>query len=289
MKAMICYITWNRLEYTKKSLASILKNTDRSKYDLLLWDNGSDIDSVNWITKFCYDNDFKFMFFSKNLGLTTAMNNQMLIASKMNNYDVFSHIANDIVVPENWLEGVFEALQSKKVGAVGLNLEFTNFEKTIVDGIELEKIHSDGNLCGAHFNIPRWIYELIGPFQHVVLGYGQQDANCSLEIRCIPKEFLPEQQVDVYYLPLEKYKGEDLGGTGKKYDNYQKQIEHRLRVSGSDVSGGRMYRSWVKLNYDYYLKKKITAEQMLQVLKKKTFISFDKSLLKEYNFGSKYL
>jgi glycosyltransferase involved in cell wall biosynthesis len=290
MKSMICFITWNRLEYTKRSLESIIQNTNRDDFDLLLWDNGSDKETVDWVRDFCLKHNFLYMFFEKNLGLTTAMNNQMLIADQIQKYDVFCHIANDIIVPKNWLMGVFEAIKTEKVGAVGINLEFTEFEKVFVDGVELEKIKKEGNLCGAHFCIPRWVWEILGKsFRSVALGYGQQDKNESDRIRYIPEKFLPNGKLDVYYLPLEKFRGEDLGGTGKTYDEYQKQIEHKLRSTGSDHTGGRQYRSWIDLNYGYYLLKKITAEQMLEVLKDTKFEKFDKKFLKETNIEERFL
>jgi hypothetical protein len=283
MKSAICYLSWNRIDYMKKSLNSIIKNTNRDSYDLILWDNGSDDETLNYLRYTCKSNNFYYVFFDKNFGLTIAMNNQMRIMDKMNKYDVFCHIANDIVVPPNWLNGVFNAISSKKVGAVGINLEFTKFEKVIVDGITLEKIQRKGNLCGAHFCVPKWIYDLLGGFRHVELGYGQQDCNESLRIRCIPKEYLLDANVDVFYLPLDDFRGEDLGGTGKVYDNYQKNIENRLRSSGSDNVGGRNYRSWIDLNYGHYLRKKITAKQMYDVLLDIKFVPIDKTHIKETN------
>jgi hypothetical protein len=127
------------------------------------------------------------------------------------------------------------------------------------------------------------VYDLIGGFRHVDAGYGQQDANHSLSIRCIPKEYLPHGEVDVHYLPLEKYRGEDLGGTGKIYDNYQKNIENRLRCTGGDATGGRQYRSWISLNYGCYQRNKITAKQMLDVLLDTKFVPIDRLFIKETN------
>jgi hypothetical protein len=290
MKAAICFLSWNRIEYNKKSIESILKNTNRKDYDLIWWDNQStDNGMIDWIRNVCKENNFYYMFFDKNYGLTIAMNNQMKIMNNMGQYDVFCHIANDIVVPHGWLDAVFQAIDTKRVGAVGINLEFTEFEKVNVDGVELEKIKREGNLCGAHFCVAQWVWKLLNEgFRHVDLGYGQQDANESLRIRCIPKEFLPKQSLDVYYLPLSKYKGEDLGGTGKIYDDYQKTIEHRLRATGSDHIGGRSYRSWIDLNYGYYCRGKITAQQMMNVLRDNYFVLFEISHLKETNIEQKF-
>jgi len=282
-KACICYISWGRIEYTKKSIASILENTNREDFDLIWWDNGSDKEMTEWIKQICIENNFYYIFFKKNEGLTKAMNNQMKIMSKIFNYDVFCHIANDIICPPNWLNGVFEAIKSKKVGVVGLNLEFTDFEKVMVDGVELEKIRPDGNICGAHYCIPRWIYELLGGFRDVHGGYGQQDANHSLQVKSLPMD------VWLYYLPLDKYRGEDLGGTGKTYDDYQKQIEQRLRWSGSDPTGGRNYRELLKSYRRKYDNKQITSEQLIDLLREKECMGIDMSQLAETNLPMEFL
>ena len=51
MRAAILYLTYNRKLYSEKSIQSILDHTDRSKFDLLLWDNGSNDpkDMKDWL------------------------------------------------------------------------------------------------------------------------------------------------------------------------------------------------------------------------------------------------
>lgn len=285
-RACICYLTWNRFEYTKSSLKSIIENTERNSYDMIIWDNYStELGMVDWLKQICLDNDFKYMFFKRNEGLTRAMNNQMKIMNKMQEYDVFCHISNDIIVPKNWLNGVFEAISSKKVGVVGLNLEEnTMLEKVNVDGIELEKIKPEGNVGGMHFCIPKWIYNILGGFKHVNYGYGQQDANYSLQVKLLPFD------VWDYYLPLNKYKGEDLSITNPIYDEYQKRRNIRLKKSGSDMQAGRRYRDDLRKARAEYDANKITAEELTTRLKDSSpFLNVDKSQLLETNVSQEYI
>lgn len=278
-KAAICYLTWNRFTYTKLSLESILDKTNRSDYELILWDNGStEPGMLDWLRDCCKENNFKYLFFKNNQGLTRAMNNQMKIMNKSGNYDVFCHIANDIVVCDNWLNGIFEAISIKKVGAVGLNLERQPFEKVIIDGVELEKIRQEGNIGGMHYCIPKWMYDLLGGFKHVQFNYGQQDANHSLQIKLLPMD------VWIYYLPLDKYKGKHLPDEDNEYQEYQNKINHRLKLSGSDKNAGRNYREILKSYRHQYDKKLITAEQLIEKLKDNDkFLLVDKSQLLETN------
>jgi hypothetical protein len=278
MKAAICYLTWNRFEYCKKSLQSIVENTDRNSYELILWDNGStDAGMIEWLKNMCEQNKWSYLFFKKNEGLTKAMNIQMEIMNKQN-FDVFCHISNDIIVPKKWLDAVFKAIQIPKVGLVGLNLEEDyKFEKEQFDSFELEKIRENGNIGGAHFCIPKKTYDILSGFQHVDFGYGQQDANYSLEVKILPHNF------GLYYLPINEYHGEDLSKTEKKYGEYQQKIETRLRQSGSDNLGGRKYRDKLRDLRKQFENKKITEEYFISHLKNKTIKKLDMSQLLETN------
>jgi glycosyltransferase involved in cell wall biosynthesis len=266
MKAAILYLTYNRLEYTKKSLQSIIDNTPRDLYDLLLWDNGSQDEGVlEYLRETCVNNKFEYVFAKENLGLTTAMNWQMKI--KSNGYDVFCHIANDVVVPENWLDGVFKAIQSDKVGLVGLNLENGEFEKENVGEIELERLRPECNVGGMHFCIPKKVFDLIGYFQPVKCGYGQQDADYSLSVKLLPNDWW------VYYLPLELYKGTHLGPLNFQlegrdlYPKYHEWMFYRLKASGNDESGGRNYRRFLEQQAIRMNNKEITIEEFIGIIR----------------------
>ena len=57
MKSAICFLTYNRFQYTKRSLLSILENTNRKDYEMIIWDNGStDEGMIDWIRKICKEN-----------------------------------------------------------------------------------------------------------------------------------------------------------------------------------------------------------------------------------------
>jgi hypothetical protein len=280
MKAAICYLSWNRFEYTKLSIQSIIDNTEKNDFDLIWWDNGStELGMREWIKKICLERDWKYLFFKRNEGLTRAMNNQMKIMNKIFDYDVFCHISNDIIVPPSWLSAIFRAISCEKVGLIGLNLEEDyDFEIENVEGINLERIRNDGNVGGAHFCIPKKkIYDAIGGFQHVDFGYGQQDANYSLEVKILPENYW------IYYLPIRDFHGEDLSKTKKLYEVYQQKIEKRLRASGSDCSGGRMYREKLKNLQKQFIKKQISKNDFLQKICQKKNLEVDKSQLIETN------
>jgi hypothetical protein len=286
MRAALCFLSWNRFQYTQKTIEFLLKNTNRDDYELIWWDNFSTEEEMrDWIRKTCIENKFSYLFFKKNEGLTRAMNNQMRIMDHMGKFDVFCHISNDVIVPEGWLDGVFEAIKSSKVGAVGLNLEEKITETVLIDGVDLEPICNNGCIGGMHYCIPKWLYDFLDckVFKHVPYGYGQQDMNLSVLIKLLPMD------VWDYYLPLKKYKGEEMGKIGSFftdtiYKDYSQMMSSRLKNSGGDRNAGTNYR--VKLfsyraQYDAGL---ITAEQLIEKLKDHDeFLLCDKSQLLESN------
>jgi glycosyltransferase involved in cell wall biosynthesis len=276
MKAIICVLTWNRFDYTKKTFEALIQNTNRDEYELLLFDNGStEPGMLEWMKNICLENKFDYVFCKINVGLTPAMNIQMKLTRHFN-YDVFCHIANDVVVPKNWLTGILKAVQHKKVGLVGLNLELEEdrFELESFGDFNLEKLLPECNVGGMAFCIPTRVYDILGGFQNVNHGYGQQDANYSLQVKLLPNDWW------IYYLPKKEYMGEHLGllnfekidYTNKDkvlYTDYHKVMTRRLKNSGNDVSGGRNYRNMLQNLRRQYDQGKITKEQLIESFKAK--------------------
>lgn len=262
-KAVILFLTYGRFQYTKESLTSIIDNTDRNLYDLLVWDNGTRSDEMlNWLEQTCKKNCFHFVFYKINVGLTTAMNNQMRIMNKLRNYDIFCHVANDIVVPKNWLSQILKASNNKYVGLVGLNLENRNFVTRKIEGMELEVLENECNVGGMHFCIPKKTYDLLGGFQHVKYGYGQQDANYSLKVKLLPNDWW------IYYLPKEKYKGVHLQKQKPNFfKKYHFDMSQILKLSANDQTGGKKFREYLTETKKMYDKKQLSFKQLINKYK----------------------
>jgi GT2 family glycosyltransferase len=98
---------WNQLEYTKKCIESIQKNTNN--YNLILIDNGSTDGTAEYFKTL----DATVITNKENLGFVKAVN-QGFKASK-NDVVILN---NDTEVPEGWLDKMKEVLTGD-VGAVG--------------------------------------------------------------------------------------------------------------------------------------------------------------------------
>jgi len=297
IRGAILYLTHNRFDYTKESLMSIIKNTPRDKYDLLVWDNCTTEEGMlDWLREVCKDNNFDYVFCKKNAGLTTAMNQQMRIMRKRNIYDVFCHIANDVVVPPGWLDATFNVIKTNEVGCVGLNLEpESNFEKVNINGTHLEKLRTECNVGGMHFCIPMQVYDLLGGFQHVSYGYGQQDANYSLKVKLMPNQWW------IYYLDKDVYKGRHLGVNNalelneknaeeELYKDYHNKMRQMLKYSGGDITGGRNFRAHLMNIRRQYDNKQITYEQFLEVYRvpESKFVNVEKEDILETTISKEF-
>ena len=98
-------ITFNRLEYTKLALGSVLSDP-REEFSLTIWDNGSTDGTVEYLKNEVDDPRIADIVFSKkNLGQTTAVN-QVWGRSKA---DLLGKLDNDCLVTPRWSRKLAEA------------------------------------------------------------------------------------------------------------------------------------------------------------------------------------
>lgn len=96
----IIYPTFNRLEFTKESLKSLIANTawDRVR-QILLYDDGSEDGTREYLKSIEYPVYASFVF--ENFGGPVAAMNRYLQGSPT---EIFAKIDNDAMVPPRWLE-----------------------------------------------------------------------------------------------------------------------------------------------------------------------------------------
>lgn len=113
MKTSIVILTHNKLDYTKLCIESIRKYTPKWSYEIIVVDNNSTDDTVNWLKQ---QKDIKTIFNNENLGFPKGCNQGIEIATG----DNILLLNNDTIVTHNWLENLVECLYSSSdIGAVG--------------------------------------------------------------------------------------------------------------------------------------------------------------------------
>lgn len=94
----IMFTTWNRLEYTKKALKSVLENTIHP-FALWIWDNNSTDGTIEYL-KNIKDSRIRITFSSENLGLIPPMNEFL---KWYPDAKYIAKVDNDMIVPKGWL------------------------------------------------------------------------------------------------------------------------------------------------------------------------------------------
>ncbi len=115
-KASIVLVSYGTLPFTKLCLESVLENTERPSYELIVVDNGSRDGSIGYLrllTSRC--SHVRVIENARNRGFAAAVN-QGLAAARGN---VFVILNSDTVVPDGWLEGLVAHAEDASIGLVG--------------------------------------------------------------------------------------------------------------------------------------------------------------------------
>lgn len=109
----VIILNWNGEELLKRFLPTAIQFTTGSEVDLIVADNGSTDNSVNWIER-NYP-ELKLLKFEKNFGFAEGYN----IAIKETRYPFTILLNSDVEVTEGWWQPILRFLESHKdVGAV---------------------------------------------------------------------------------------------------------------------------------------------------------------------------
>lgn len=109
----IILITNNNLDYTKLCIESIRAFTKNVAYDLIVIDNNSADDTVEWLKS---QNDLIVIQNSSKIGFAKACNQGINVS----NGEEIVFLTSDIILTHNWLYNLKRALYSEpKIGAVG--------------------------------------------------------------------------------------------------------------------------------------------------------------------------
>lgn len=100
----IVMLSWNAPQFTKMALESIRAYT-RGDYEIVIVDNGSGDETVNWLRTLHDQPDVRVIYNPVNLGY--AGGNNQAIAAARGEYVVL--LNNDVIVTEGWLEKLLRA------------------------------------------------------------------------------------------------------------------------------------------------------------------------------------
>ncbi len=121
----IVILTYNKLEYTKLCIESIRKFTKSGCYEIIVIDNASTDETVNWLAE---QDDITAIFNDTNKGFPAGCNQGIEIASG----ESVLLLNNDIIVAPYWLSNLNDALWSEdSIGAVGSSTNSISYLQAI--------------------------------------------------------------------------------------------------------------------------------------------------------------
>jgi GT2 family glycosyltransferase len=224
MKVAILLLTLNRQDLTQRVINQNFYNSGYNA-DCFLIDNGSD-------TQETFNYPFAGYDLSKEKrGISAGVNAGLRLTT---NYDAVCLLANDILLPENWLaKFVLFAQRIEKTGIIGIHC--VEALPPIVDGVH--KVHTP---YGDNF-ITRELIDTIGGYNTEYDPYGMQDADYG--------ERATISGFTNYYLPdmRSEHIGHDVGN-GTEY--------RRMK----DESLARAQSIWNKNQDIYHNQKNIRCE-----------------------------
>jgi len=109
----VLYTTFNRLEYTKKTLPPLIESMEEYG-ELYIIDNGSSDETVEYLKTFEDEKVIKRIIYNeRNRGIAGAMNQFFDIVK--GDYEFFGKVDNDTIVPKNWLRDMTSVMYMENV------------------------------------------------------------------------------------------------------------------------------------------------------------------------------
>jgi len=163
----LVFITYNRLEYTKLALQSVLADPTE-QFSLTIWDNASTDGTVEYLRNEVRDSRIKDKIFSKeNIGQTAAVNRVW----SNSDADILGKLDNDCIVTSGWTRLLAEAhADIDNLGVVACwNFFEADFDyaraKHKIQRIGKHQIFRHPWTCGTGLLIKRTTFEKMGPIQ----------------------------------------------------------------------------------------------------------------------------
>ena len=175
----ICMVTYNRLEFTKSSIASLLQYTCYP-HVLTVVDNGSTDGTVEYLQAMKKEGIItNLILLNENVGVAKASN---LAWSQEPDAAYYMKFDNDIVIQKpNWLERMVEAIDAcSDLAMVGYNFEPISYPLQVIQGQQVRP--KTGNLGGACVLIPKRTEKRLGYWCEEYGLYGEEDADYGARI-----------------------------------------------------------------------------------------------------------
>jgi GT2 family glycosyltransferase/Flp pilus assembly protein TadD len=248
----ICMVTYNRLDFTRRALESILKYT-RYPHAITVVDNNSQDGTREYLQKAKRDGIIKnLVLLDENVGVARASNLAWQLEPDAEYYLKFD---NDIVIQRtDWLLKMVQVIDSiPRLGAIAYNFEPHSYAPTLLNRQKI-RIKRHSNLGGACILIPRRTRDQLGFWCEDYGLYGEEDADYGERIRLkgLLNAYMEDENIGIH-LPGGKAAHIDLksldarDGTEEvihsQYRQWKDTIRREILTSGKFKNCIHEYRS----------------------------------------------
>ncbi len=181
-KISLMMITWNRLDFTKKTM-EFINNTVSEDANLIIVDNGSTDGTVEYL-KGLQRNNLYLHFNDANRGIAIGRNQALKIANEIGT-DWYCTIDNDVELYDGWLGEAIEILKAcPRFGMIGINYEGDDYPIKTINGKDFQ-VKPEGNLGTACIVFRKEVPNALGYFCTEYGIYGGEDADYCMRTRVI--------------------------------------------------------------------------------------------------------
>ncbi|MFM6505980.1 MAG: glycosyltransferase [Dolichospermum sp.] len=174
-------VTFNRLEFTKQAIASIVKFTS-FPYVISVVDNGSHDGTKDYLLELQEKGIIKnLVLLVENVGVAKASNLAWIQEEKALYYLKYD---NDIVIQKNnWLSNLISVIDATpEVGVIGYNFEPISYSLKMIRDQKI-RVKEEGNIGGACFLIPKRTQKILGYWCEDYGLYGFEDVDYSFRVK----------------------------------------------------------------------------------------------------------
>lgn len=183
----IMFVTYNRIELTKRMLNSFFEHTT-SPYHLIVVDNGSTDGTPEFLQSLNKSNDcptacqgVDIHFNEKNKGIAAGRNKGLKLSAKYKD-PYLSTLDNDIELLPNWLEDCLDIIKANPNYYIGINMEDVKYPLKTVN-CKTFQYKDKGNLGTACMVFDRELHNKIGYFYGFTDLYGEEDSDWGMRSR----------------------------------------------------------------------------------------------------------
>lgn len=180
---VVIVLNFNGLKDLKYSLKSILKTKSKLKFKILVVDNNSSDNSLNYLKKnYSKNNKVELLFLKKNYGWSKANNIAMQYMIMKYNPKYFTLANNDIIVHPEWLKSCYKAFNyNKKIGICGCTVygdgEFVPYKQYLQAKKKYKKFNlviTNKHIGGMLFSIRAETIKLLAFIDEGFFFYGEE-------------------------------------------------------------------------------------------------------------------